>query len=432
MTDTMAAAPQRERGKTFQIVWSLIIFAAFAVLLFVPDAAYYGTSLAALALAAMKGDMEGNALAYASVYVLIAAYALLLVCTVAPFFCGRLGALIYNCFKTIVMVAAFVFFTIALMQNYGLNIPDIFYDGRTFLAINSVAIALLAGLIALIVCSFSAYHGRGGLKLVNVLLALAFFALGNLPFLEGYTLFTLFGKVTLAGGALAGATAVFFRILAWATFANLALAVIGLVIPRTATIAAVRAALHCLLAAAALILLGSYASWGNLPGYSGTIAYTALALAQLLYAAITLAILRRRNHTRRAEPLHNPAGTPIAAPAMPGMPVSAIPAMQPEQEPEYENAMRTAVDDLLAQERLAARCRPDTFLSSLTDEERKEFEDLFVDRIYGESLPLYTAGEDNAAFFRNVFIRLGKYRDVISDDLLEKMYDYSQKDAKRN
>ena len=45
---------------------------------------------------------------------------------------------------------------------------------------------------------------------------------------------------------------------------------------------------------------------------------------------------------------------------------------------------------------------------------------LFIDRIYGDSLPCYRPGEDNAAFFRTVFIRLGKYRDVISDDLLEK------------
>ena len=86
---------------------------------------------------------------------------------------------------------------------------------------------LIAAFVSLSVCSFCAYRGRGGLKLTAALIALSFFALGSLPFLEGYTLFDLFGKVTLAGGPLQEAAALLFRILAWASFANLALALIG-------------------------------------------------------------------------------------------------------------------------------------------------------------------------------------------------------------
>ena len=91
--------------------------------------------------------------------------------------------------------------------------------------------------------------------------------------------------------------------------------------------------------------------------------------------------------------------------------------------------MRAAVSELLEEERRAAGDIRDEFLDELSDGERREFCDLFIDRIYGDSLPCYRPGEDNAAFFRTVFIRLGKYRDVISDDLLEKLYERSQRPA---
>ena len=261
--------------------------------------------------------------------------------------------------------------------------------------------------------------GQMALKLAAALIALSFFALGSLPFLEGYTLFDLFGKVTLAGGPLQEAAALLFRILAWASFANLALALIGMVVPHTATAALIRAALHFALAGTALVVLGFAAGWNALPQYSGTLAYTALALAQLLFAAVTLGVLRKRNAP--AESGAEGAAPPPAAPKQ-------APARRATQEG-YGAGMRAAVSELLEEERRAAGDIRDEFLDELTDGERREFCDLFIDRIYGESLPCYRPGEDNAAFFRTVFIRLGKYRDVISDDLLEKLYERSQHPA---
>ena len=60
MRKQRAAAHERERGKIFQWILSLCIFAAFAVLLFVPPVPHPqadGAGIAALALAAMKGTL---------------------------------------------------------------------------------------------------------------------------------------------------------------------------------------------------------------------------------------------------------------------------------------------------------------------------------------------------------------------------------------
>ena len=70
---------------------------------------------------------------------------------------------------------------------------------------------------------------------------------------------------------------------------------------------------------------------------------------------------------------------------------------------------------------------PDAFINGLSDAERDEFNKLFISRIYGENkrLPAYTVGGDNREFFAKVFVFMGRYRNVISDGLLEKIYEYS-------
>lgn len=68
----------------------------------------------------------------------------------------------------------------------------------------------------------------------------------------------------------------------------------------------------------------------------------------------------------------------------------------------------------------------DWFLESLTVEERQEFVSLFIYKNIGgtATLPNYVAGGDNYMFFRYVFLNLGKYRDRISANLLDKMYKF--------
>lgn len=71
----------------------------------------------------------------------------------------------------------------------------------------------------------------------------------------------------------------------------------------------------------------------------------------------------------------------------------------------------------------------DPFIAILTDEERNQFTELYILRCEGSmpEIPEYKVGEDNAEFFRKVFIYLGQYRDRIPDELLAKMYKYSTK-----
>jgi hypothetical protein len=69
----------------------------------------------------------------------------------------------------------------------------------------------------------------------------------------------------------------------------------------------------------------------------------------------------------------------------------------------------------------------DPFIATLTDDERKQFADVFILKSKGEfpGVPDYKTGEDNSAFFRKIFVYLGKYRARIPDDLLAKIYDFS-------
>ena len=71
----------------------------------------------------------------------------------------------------------------------------------------------------------------------------------------------------------------------------------------------------------------------------------------------------------------------------------------------------------------------DPFIATLDMEERNEFTELFILRFKGEmpEIPSYEVGGKNSDFFRMIFIYLGKYRDRISNKLLNKIYQYSAK-----
>lgn len=71
----------------------------------------------------------------------------------------------------------------------------------------------------------------------------------------------------------------------------------------------------------------------------------------------------------------------------------------------------------------------DPFINSLTPLQKNEFGDLFIAGKYGklEYLPPYVIGGDNSEFFRKVFIYLGKYRNYVSADLLDKLCAYVAK-----
>lgn len=68
----------------------------------------------------------------------------------------------------------------------------------------------------------------------------------------------------------------------------------------------------------------------------------------------------------------------------------------------------------------------DPFLSKLTSQEVSEFGDLFISNKFGMQryLPVYVIGGDNEEFFNKVFIYLGRFRNYISAELLEKLNQY--------
>ncbi|MGN0823812.1 MAG: hypothetical protein ACI4MB_01945 [Candidatus Coproplasma sp.] len=66
----------------------------------------------------------------------------------------------------------------------------------------------------------------------------------------------------------------------------------------------------------------------------------------------------------------------------------------------------------------------DPFIDKLTDEERAQFFDVFVNRNQGKftTIPVYKLNENNADFFPAVFVHINRMRDLCSDSLLAKIY----------
>ena len=67
----------------------------------------------------------------------------------------------------------------------------------------------------------------------------------------------------------------------------------------------------------------------------------------------------------------------------------------------------------------------DSFIARLTDSEKIEFAKLFLEKINGPyaNMPDYVIGGDNKEFFSTLFIYLGKFRPLISDGLMNKIYE---------
>lgn len=66
----------------------------------------------------------------------------------------------------------------------------------------------------------------------------------------------------------------------------------------------------------------------------------------------------------------------------------------------------------------------DEFMDTLTDNEKVEFVELFVKKSKGSvnGVPDYVIHEDNSDFFPAVFVHINRYRSIVSDELMSKMY----------
>ncbi len=69
----------------------------------------------------------------------------------------------------------------------------------------------------------------------------------------------------------------------------------------------------------------------------------------------------------------------------------------------------------------------DPFIASLSSSERAQFTELFILKYKGEmaNIPNYQVGGDNREFFRKIFINLGSIRARLSDELLDKLYQFA-------
>lgn len=66
----------------------------------------------------------------------------------------------------------------------------------------------------------------------------------------------------------------------------------------------------------------------------------------------------------------------------------------------------------------------DPFIDKLTDEERAQFFDIFVNRNKGKigTIPVYKINGNNTDFFPSVFVHINRVRDLCSDSLISKIY----------
>ncbi len=102
--------------------------------------------------------------------------------------------------------------------------------------------------------------------------------------------------------------------------------------------------------------------------------------------------------------------------------VEETPVATPEQQPAQEN-VQTAGYDFYNTRSF------DPFIATLNDAERNEFTELFILRCRGDlaEIPAYTVGAPSKEFFRKIFVYLGKYRDMLSNELMSKIYQFSLK-----
>lgn len=552
MSNYQATAPAaKKESKAAQIVLSLLIFAGFAVFLFVPDTVFSTAGLYKVLIEFFKNMEVTEKFMKIAYFSFIGFYAVLLICTVVSFFVKKKAAFALNCLKTLVGITVIVFYIYVLIRNGGglLQISDIFRDDKTYIALNSTVLSLLFGIVMAIVLSISYYKGKGVAKMFSAIFALAFavFLFYEKPFIGTYRLVDLFDTKLAYGSGMTGKIISYsFMILAFAAAANLALALLALAVRKMSGLDMVRSIVMFILSSLCFALLIVDAGISNLFDYLGTVGFMAISLVQLIYSIVIFAVncsARRHNAPAYEVDANNQmAFQGLSQPQAAEAPVPSAEEATAPAEPVSEEAARTnaafdeaaqiSIDDIVAENaekekyddairdipdeeaketeeeekpfdfnqarhdgtfnreysdyrqeqearaQQAARAAeqpqqpvngpqpsqapqapyagapyygygagyaaqyaqtapgyyggpipylPDAFINSLTPAERDEFDKLFISRVYGENkrLPVYTIGADNREFFTKIFVFMGRYRSIISEGLLEKIYNYS-------
>lgn len=130
------------------------------------------------------------------------------------------------------------------------------------------------------------------------------------------------------------------------------------------------------------------------------------------------------------EPVDEDITEPVKVDKVAPEPVYVKPA-EPYYHPRSAYAPETAAKTPITQAYMPVnavqsdvRTGEDSFIDSLSEDEKNEFVNVFIDKNKGavNGVPDYKIGGDNSEFFASVFKHIVKYRKICSDKLLSKIY----------
>lgn len=165
-----------------------------------------------------------------------------------------------------------------------------------------------------------------------------------------------------------------------------------------------------------------------------------IAVIQLIISAIRCAAYQPALKTETNATVPSTYFDDTTAPAAPAPAYAAQPA-QPAVQPVYLQPVYAApapapapaahapashtTGEIVYTAKEVYRGPTDSFISRLTDSEKIEFAKLFLEKINGSyaNIPDYVIGGDNKEFFSSIFIYLGKFRSLLSDGLMNKIYE---------
>ena len=211
----------------------------------------------------------------------------------------------------------------------------------------------------------------------------------------------------------------------------------------TLAIDVIRYLIEALLLILAVIMVFVLNNKGLRPGL---LMYVLLAIAvvQLIIASIRCAVyqpvMKTEENAEIPETYYDDTIANAAAPAPVAaqpqsqyvqpvylQPVYASPAAAPAPAPAAAHAAAPAnhTGEIVYTAKEVYHGPTDSFIARLTDSEKIEFAKLFLEKINGPyaNIPDYVIGGDNKEFFSSLFIYLGKFRPLISDGLMNKIYE---------
>lgn len=154
------------------------------------------------------------------------------------------------------------------------------------------------------------------------------------------------------------------------------------------------------------------------------------ALVQVILSSIRCGLYRKSGKERKVEPVNAPVPVQqfaYTAPAYTTPAPTPAPATAPAPAPVSVQTLPAATTggEIVYAPKEVYRGPSDEFIAKLEESEKIEFGKTFLDRQKGPcpELPEYVVGGDNREFFNAIFLYLGKYRSMISDGLMSKIYE---------